>query len=211
MGFYHHVWVEHATGLLATGTAVHRPGWQTGPVERSELAGRIAAVSRLTGSFTLRSGRVATEYFDKYRFEADPELLALVVDGLAGLVPAGTEVLGGLELGGVPLATGLSLATGLPVAFVRKQAKAYGTARLAEGAPVGGRRLLVVEDVVTSGGQVVASAGQLRRLGAVVDHALCVVDRQEGGAQALAAEGVALVSLFRREELDGAAGAARHR
>ena len=92
----------------------------------------------LTGTFTLRSGRTATEYFDKYRFEADPALLRSVVERMVPLVPAGTQVLAGLEMGGIAIATVLSARTGLPAAFVRKAAKPYGTARLAEGTDVAG-------------------------------------------------------------------------
>jgi orotate phosphoribosyltransferase len=87
---------------------------------------------------------------------------------------------------------------------VRKAAKTYGTARLAEGAEVRGRQVLVIEDVVTSGGQIALSAGQLRGLGASIGHALCVIDRQEGGAGALAGDGIRLHALLRREELDQA-------
>ena len=100
------------------------------------LAQRVNSIARLTGTFTLRSGQVATEYFDKYRFEADPVLLADIAAALAPLLPSDTEVLAGLELGGVPIATALSLHTGLPAAFVRKEAKTYGTAQLAEGADI---------------------------------------------------------------------------
>jgi orotate phosphoribosyltransferase len=103
----------------------------------------------LTGQFTLRSGRVASEYFDKHRFEGDPVLLDAIAEKMAGLVPSDTEVLAGLEMGGIPVVTALGRHTGLPCAFVRKQAKPYGTCRLAEGADVVGRRVLVVEDVVT--------------------------------------------------------------
>jgi len=109
-----------------------------------------------------------------------------------------------LEMGGIAVVTALGRHAGLPCAFVRKAAKPYGTARLAEGAEIAGRDVLVVEDVVTSGGQIVISAGQLRTLGARVEHALCVIDRQEGGAQALAAEGIALHALLTRADLDGA-------
>ncbi|MBA2282217.1 MAG: orotate phosphoribosyltransferase [Acidimicrobiia bacterium] len=163
-------------------------------------------MARITGQFTLRSGQQATEYFDKYRFEADPALLVDVGAALAALVPEGTEVLAGLELGGVPLATALSLHSGLPAAFVRKEAKTYGTCRLAEGAEVDGRRVLVVEDVVTTGGQVVTSIGQLRDAGAVITHAVCVIDRSTGGegAAALAAVGVELRPLLVRADLDAA-------
>ena len=152
----------------------------------------------------MRSGRVADEYFDKYQFEADPALLGELADAMVPLVPAGTEVLAGLEMGGIAVVTALGQRTGLPCAFVRKVAKLYGTARLAEGAEVEGRRVLVVEDVVTSGGQIAISAGHLRDLGAEVGHALCVIDRQEGGATALAKDGITLHALLSREELDPA-------
>src|SRR5215218_2250101 len=112
----------------------------------ADLARRVGQACRLTGTFTLRSGQVSTTYFDKYLFEADPVLLAAVARAATALVPPETEVLAGLELGGVPVATALSLATGLPVAFVRKEAKRYGTAKLAEGAPIEGRKVLIVED-----------------------------------------------------------------
>ncbi|WP_433298930.1 orotate phosphoribosyltransferase [Actinoplanes sp. CA-030573] len=166
-----------------------------------DLARRVRDVSRLTGSFVLRSGRTATEYFDKYQFEADPELLDRLAERMAVLIPEGTEVLAGLEMGGIAVVTALARHAKLPTAFVRKQAKQYGTARLAEGAEVAGRRVLVVEDVVTSGGQVVISTGELRKLGAHVDHALCVIDRKEGGAEALAAEGIKLRALLTRDDL----------
>jgi len=166
-----------------------------------DLARRVRDVSRLTGEFVLRSGRTANEYFDKYQFEADPALLDQLAERMAVLIPEGTEVLAGLEMGGIAVVTALARHARLPTAFIRKQAKQYGTARLAEGAEVAGRRVLVVEDVVTSGGQVVISTGELRKLGAHVDHALCVIDRQEGGAAALATDGITLRALLTREDL----------
>lgn len=165
-----------------------------------DLAKRIGEACRLTGSFTLRSGQVSNTYFDKYLFEADPGLLREVAAAAVPLVPDGTEVLAGLELGGVPVATALSLETGLPVAFVRKKAKEYGTAKLAEGADIAGRRVLIVEDIVTTGGQVVLSARDLRERGATLLAALCVIDRSEGRHQ-LAAENLDLISLFTAADL----------
>jgi orotate phosphoribosyltransferase len=150
-------------------------GWRLGdwlPVTHSDLALRIHAASHLTGQFTLRSGRTTTEYFDKYRFEADPVLLDEIARRMAPVVPSGTQVLAGLEMGGIPVVTALGRHTGLPCAFVRKQAKPYGTCRQAEGTEVAGRKVLVVEDVVTSGGQIALSATDLRNLGAQVDEAL---------------------------------------
>jgi orotate phosphoribosyltransferase len=169
--------------------------------DRDALARRIYDVAHLTGTFTLRSGVVSNEYFDKYRFEADPALLADIAIALAPLVPEGVDALAGLELGGVPLATALSLATGLPALFVRKEAKTYGTCQLAEGGPVEGQRLAVIEDVVTSGGQVIASCADLRALGADIVAVLCVIDREAGGAEKLAAEALDLRPLFKMTDL----------
>jgi orotate phosphoribosyltransferase len=172
------------------------------PVDEARLASRIDTVSRLHGTFRLRSGVVSEEYFDKYRFESDAGLLMEIVDGLAARVPENVEILAGLELGGVPVATALSIQTGLPAVFVRKQAKDYGTCRLAEGVEISGRRLLIVEDVVTSGGQILASCEELRKAEAIVEHVVCVIDRQAGGAEALAAAGLELRSLFTKKDLD---------
>jgi orotate phosphoribosyltransferase len=169
-----------------------------------DLAARVRAASHLTGTFLLRSGRTSTEYFDKYLFEADPALLASVVEGLGELVPPGTEVLAGLELGGVPLATLLSQRTGLPTRFVRKKAKEYGTRRIAEGGDVAGRRIALVEDVVTSGGAVLDATRVLREEGAVVEDVICVIDRSEGGRERLADLGLTLHPLLTRADLDAA-------
>ena len=172
-------------------------------MEHESLAKEISRVSRLQGEFRLRSGSTSAEYFDKYRFESDPKLLNAIAGALADLLPSGIDALAGLELGGVPVATALSLRTGLPVVFVRKQAKSYGTCRLAEGCEIAGRRLLIVEDVVTSGGQVLESCAELRRAGAIVDDVVCVIDRQAGGVEALSSRGLRLRSLFTKSDLDG--------
>ena len=166
-----------------------------------DLAARIFTVSNLKGAFRLRSGAIADEYFDKYLFESEPQLLKEIAVALRPLIPPGIDALAGLELGGVPLATVLSQLTGLPTLFVRKRTKEYGTCKLAEGGDIAGRHLLIVEDVVTSGGQVMLSAQDLRKLGARVAHALCVIDREAGGAEKLASEGIALQALFSMNEL----------
>jgi len=170
------------------------------------LAARVRAASHLTGTFVLRSGRTSTEYFDKYLFEADPALLADIVDLMVTLLPPGTDVLAGLELGGVPLATLLSARTGLPARFVRKKAKEYGTRRIAEGGEVAGLRVVLVEDVVTSGGAVLDATRVLREQGATVEDVLCVIDRQEGGRERLAELGLTLRPVLTRADLDAAAG-----
>lgn len=172
------------------------------------LARDLYRASHLRGSFTLRSGVVSNEYFDKYLFEADPLLLGRVSDALLPLIPDGVDAFAGLETGGIPLAVMLAQRTGLPARFVRKEAKAYGTRRLAEGGEVEGRHLLVVEDVVTSGGQLLASIRDLRERGALVSHAVCVIDREAGGPGAMRDIGVQLRALFTMHELaDAASGA----
>jgi orotate phosphoribosyltransferase len=140
------------------------------------LARRIYERSHLTGEFLLRSGVRSGEYFDKYLFESDPVLLREIALGLSSLIPAEAELLAGLELGGVPLALAASQVCGLPTIFVRKEAKQYGTRWLAEGGDVAGRQVVVVEDVVTSGGQVIESCGKLRQAKARIAR-----DRPRGG------------------------------
>lgn len=165
-----------------------------------ELAKQIYEVSHLTGSFKLCSGQIADEYFDKYQFEADPVLLDSIVRQMVALIPSSIDVLAGLELGAISIVTLLSHYSGLPAAFVRKEAKNYGTARLVEGTQINNRKVLIIEDVVTSGGQITISVSQLRQLGAQVDYALCVIDRQEGAADKLLTEGITLLSLFKRSD-----------
>ncbi len=160
-------------------------------MKRDDLARVIYQTSHLKGQFRLRSGGRATEYFDKYLLESEPIVLRAVIDALVPLIPPGVEV----------VATVLSQVTGLPAVFVRKVAKDYGTCKLAEGSEVKGKRVLVVEDVVTTGGQSVLSVQALRRLDAIVEHAICVIDRESGGREALMAAGVKLTPLFQWSEL----------
>ena len=176
------------------------------PERRGVLAGEVFSRCYLVGEFTLRSGRSASRYFDKYQFESDPELLRSLAEEMVALVPDETELLAGLEVGGIPVVTALSAATGIPAVFVRKVAKTYGTARLAEGPSVEGKRVLIVEDVVTSGGQIRLSASDLRDLGAFIVGAICVIDREEGGSEILAEDGIVLSSLFGGAELEAAGG-----
>jgi orotate phosphoribosyltransferase len=167
----------------------------------SSLAKRIYDTAHITGDFTLRSGAKSTEYFDKYLFEADPKLLADIAEAMVKLVPPGIDALAGLEMGGIPIATMLSQLTGLPVLFVRKKAKDYGTCKIAEGGRVRGRKLLMVEDVVTSGGAILEAAKALRVEGAELSAVVCVIDRESGGPANLAKSDLILTSLFTMSEL----------
>ena len=168
----------------------------------ADLARDVDACCRLTGEFTLRSGQPSSEYFDKYLFESDPALLARVAEQMVALVPERTELLGGLELGGIPIVTVLSARLGLPALFVRKQAKTYGTCKLAEGPDVAARRVTLVEDVVTTGGAVRDATVALRERGAVVETVVCAIDRSPGDADPLADIGLEVRAVLTKDELD---------
>jgi len=170
----------------------------------SALAARIRRASRISGRFVLRSGMVSDTYFDKYQFEADPQLLRDIALEMKRLIPEGTEVLAGLEMGGIPIVTLLSQVTGLPAAFIRKEPKEYGTCRYAEGASLAGRPFVLIEDVVSSGGAIIDSLAKLKSDGLAPLAALCVIDRQTGGVEALAKHGLALSALFTFEEIERA-------
>jgi orotate phosphoribosyltransferase len=173
-------------------------------MSNSELGEALVAAAYLEGDFVLRSGKRSRYYLDKYRFETRPDLLAALGERIAGSVrehAPDSVRLAGPELGAVALAAAGSLATGLPFLIVRKAAKEYGTAKRVEGVYDDGDRVCVVEDVVTSGGALLESVYALREAGLVVETAVCVVDREEGGGTALADAGVALRPIFRAAEL----------
>lgn len=172
------------------------------------LAADIDACARLSGEFTLRSGQVSSEYFDKYLFEAQPALLARVATQMVPLLPEGTELLGGLELGGIPIATMVSSLTGTPGLFVRKKAKDYGTCKLAEGPDVAGRRVTIIEDVITTGGAVRDATRALREAGAVVEVVVCAIDRSPAGENPLADVGLEVRAVLTKADLDAARGQA---
>jgi orotate phosphoribosyltransferase len=174
----------------------------------SSLAADVDAACRLSGTFTLRSGQVSHEYFDKYLFETTPALLGRVAEAMVELVPEGTDLLGGLEMGGIPIATVLSARTGLPALFVRKSAKEYGTCKLAEGPDVSGRRVTLVEDVITTGGAVRDAATALRALGATVEVVVCAIDRSPAGQDPLADVGLEVRAVLTKADLDAARAAA---
>jgi len=168
------------------------------------LADALLEHAYLEGDFVLRSGKRSSYYLDKYRFETRPELLRQLGARIAETVRAHASDatrLAAPELGAVALATAASLDSGLPFLIVRKEAKGYGTANRLEGAYEKGECVCVVEDVVTSGGALIDSVAALRDAGLVVHTAVCVVDREEGGADALARLAVRLRPLFRAGEL----------
>lgn len=173
-------------------------------LDLNSLARTIRDVARLQGTFTLRSGAVSDTYFDKYRFEADPALLRRIGEAMHSLIPTDTTVLAGLEMGGIPIVTMLGQLSGLPTAFLRKEAKSYGTCRYAEGAVLRDERVLMVEDVVSSGGAIINNLHMLRADGIEPQAVICVIDRESGGVEALAAEGLKLLPLLTMSQIEAA-------
>ncbi|MGJ8528863.1 orotate phosphoribosyltransferase [Maritalea sp.] len=167
-----------------------------------EFKNRIIDVCKLTGEFTTRSGLVVNTYFDKYQFEGQPDILGEIARRLARQLNVEFDVLAGLEMGGIPIATALSLEMGKPVCFVRKQAKSYGTERISEGPDVKNKRVLVVEDVTTTGGQILKSAKELEIAGAQIVGVALVIARDAKAVEAIKDAGMPLFALIMPKELN---------
>jgi len=160
------------------------------------LAQRIRDCAQLHGEFKLRSGKISDTYFGKYLFESDPVLLRDICEEMATRLPVDTEVLAGLEMGGIPVVTVLSQVTGLPCAFLRKEPKAYGTCKYAEGPDLTGKRFVMIEDVVSSGGAILDQLKLLAGDRLTPTAIVCVIDRQTGGVENLADAGYELRSVL---------------
>jgi orotate phosphoribosyltransferase len=175
-------------------------------VTDDELLGALRERALLEGEFVLRSGRRSPYYLDKYRFSTQPDLLGALGERLVALVrehEPDAARLAAPELGAVPLAAAAALSSGLPFVIVRGAAKEHGTQNRIEGPFERGECVCLVEDVVTSGGAAVEAVAALREAGLACRTALCVVDREEGGADALARRAVRLRALFSARDVVG--------
>ncbi len=168
---------------------------------REQLAKRIAEVSLLRGEFILRSGRKSNYYLDKYRFETQPDVLLELGKMFAERVTDKVNRIAGAELGAVPLAAAAAMACGKPFVIVRNQKKDYGTSKLVEGVLNAGDTVLIVEDVLTTGGQVLEAAKSLKDAGAKIDRIVAVIDRQEGARQNIESAGYIFEALFTTDDL----------
>lgn len=175
--------------------------------DRAALARSIAGVALLRGTFTLRSGRTSSYYLDKYLFSTRPEVLrdlaVLFAERVAAIRAGGVAVdrLAGAELGGIPLVTASSLATGIPCVFVRNKKKDYGTAKQLEGALKPGESVVLLEDVATTGGQALEAVEVLREVGAKVWGVIATIDRQEGARENVEKAGLKFDALFTKRDL----------
>ena len=166
---------------------------------KSEIAKKIYELSHITGEFLLRSGQISNEYFDKYLFEANPVVLKEIATQMVDLIPDGSDVIAGLEMGGIPVCTAISAQNLMPCAFVRKEAKKYGTCKLAEGADIDGKKVCIIEDVVTTGGAIIDGVRELRARGAIIDTVVCVILRDERAYDILAEHNLKLIPAFTME------------
>ena len=173
-------------------------------MNHEELGDALREAAYLEGDFVLRSGRRSRYYLDKYRFETRPDLLgelgAVIAAAVSEHEPDAARI-AAPELGAVVLAAAASLSGGLPFLLVRSKAKEYGTANRIEGVYEEGELVCLLEDVVTSGGAAIETVEALREAGLRVQNAVCVVDREEGGVDAMARHGVRLRPLFTASEL----------
>jgi orotate phosphoribosyltransferase len=168
---------------------------------RDELAKRIVETAILHGDFTLRSGRKSTWYIDKYLFSTKPDILRAIGPLFAKLIPEETTLLAGAELGGIPLVTSASMASDLPCIFIRNQKKEYGTAKQLEGTLQPEDRVVIIEDIATTGGQVLEAAETITSIGATVVSIIAAVDRCEGARKNIENAGYNFQSLFTTTDL----------
>ena len=170
-------------------------------MKKEELAKIIYSVSNIKGNFVLPSGNTSNKFFDKYQFESNPNLLKEVVLHLKPLINFNFDMVAGLEIGGIPIAAILGVELNKPIVYVRKEPKTYGTAKFVEGIDIVNKDLLIVDDIMISGWQILNSSNALRREGAIVNKALCVIEKEQGGRETLKNEGIELISLFKMSEL----------
>jgi orotate phosphoribosyltransferase len=170
-------------------------------MEKTELAKKVKAACYLEGDFILSSGKRSKYYLDKYRFSTNPELLRGVAKQIALLLPERIDRLAGAELGAVPLAAAVALETGLPYVIVKKEVKDYGTKKAVEGILKAGDRIALIEDIITTATQCIKAAHRLKSEGANVVKIIGVIDRLEGGRDAIEAAGYAYEPVFTKTDL----------
>lgn len=171
-------------------------------LDHAALAKRVKEASYLEGDFLLRSGKRSKYYMDKYLFETQPDILAALGSRFAARRGPATTLIAGAELGGVALAAAASLASGLPFVIVRNSKKDYGTSKMIEGKISAGDRVLLVEDIATTGGQVLEAAKILTDAGAVVEKIVAVIDRLEGARSNIEAAGYIFESILTKTDLN---------
>ncbi len=168
---------------------------------RKELIKRIKETAYMEGDFTLRSGKKSKYYLDKYLFETCPDILKALGAEFAKYVTNDVTLIAGAELGGVALAAVTAMETGRNWIIVRNSKKGYGTGKMIEGVLKDNDTVLLVEDIATTGGQVLEAAKVITEAGAKVKEIVCVIDRKQGAAENITAAGYKFESIFTKNDL----------
>jgi len=171
------------------------------PVTREELIKRIKETSYLEGDFTLRSGKKSKYYLDKYLFKTCPDILAALGEEFAKYLSDDVTLIAGAELGGVALAAATAMQTNKNWIIIRNTKKGYGTGKLVEGVLNSGDVVLLVEDIATTGGQVLEAAKVITEAGATVKKIVCVVDRRQGAEENITRAGHTFESILTKDDL----------
>lgn len=152
------------------------------------------------GKFILTSGKETNFYVDIKKVSTSPLILKEIAKEIANYVK-GYDKIAGMELGAVPIAVAVSLETEIPYVILRKEKREHGTQRQIEGALNEGEKVLIVEDVATTGGSSLKSVEILRNAKAIVNQVVVVVDREEGAKELLKENGIELIPLVKISEL----------
>ncbi len=165
------------------------------------LGKKIVELSYVEGDFVLSSGRKSKYIFDKYAFETKPEILENIASEMAKMVTSDTTKIAGMELGGIPLATALSLSTSIPFVIIRKAKKGHGLERFIEGELSNKDNVIIVEDIATTGSQALLAAKTTEETGASISKIIYVVDREEGAREEIEGKGYKFEPLFTKSSL----------
>lgn len=168
---------------------------------RKELIKRIKETAYLEGDFVLRSGKRSKYYLDKYLFETKPDILKTLGQEFARHMTEDVTLIAGAELGGVALAAATAMETGKDWIIVRNSKKDYGTSKLVEGVLNPGDVVLLVEDIATTGGQVLEAAKVITDAGAIVKKIVCVIDRKQGAGENITQAGYTFESILTKDDL----------
>jgi orotate phosphoribosyltransferase len=168
---------------------------------REQLIKRIKETAYLEGDFTLRSGKKSKYYLDKYLFETCPDILKALGEEFSERITDDVTLIAGAELGGIALAAATAIASGKNWIIVRNSKKGYGTGKLVEGVLKAGDVVLLVEDIATTGGQVLEAAKVITEAGATVKKIVAVIDRRQGAAENITSAGYQFESIITRDDL----------
>ena len=162
---------------------------------------RIKETAYLQGEFILRSGKKSNYYLDKYLFETHPDILQALGEEFAEHATDDVTLIAGAELGGVALAAATAITTGKNWIIIRNSKKGYGTGKLIEGTLNAGDNVLLVEDIATTGGQVIEAAKVITEAGAKVKKIVCVIDRKQGARENITEAGYKFEAILTRDDL----------